>query len=86
VLTTATRKRQSFDFEREFRIVFWDDTCAKSQHGLKELPHVVVPDGREFPCDLATLINEIYVSPRSEGWFLGNGRKGAILRIHRSSD
>ncbi len=74
VLAATLRKRQSFDFEREFRIVFWDDSSLKNSSESKaiarELETVVAPDGREFPCDLATLINEIYVSPKSEDWFL----------------
>jgi hypothetical protein len=68
ILTTATRKRRSFDFEREFRVVFWDD--AVNVNNQSELEKLILPDGLEFPCDLSRLIDEIYVSPKSEGWFL----------------
>lgn len=67
LLSAAIRKRRSFDFEREFRIVFWDDFSVKKGSGLRG---IAARDGLEFPCDLATLINEIYVSPKSEDWFL----------------
>jgi hypothetical protein len=74
LLTTTMRKRRSFEFEREFRIVFWDDSSVNEPGGLKErarkLETYGARDGLEFPCDLATLINEIYVSPKSEDWFL----------------
>jgi hypothetical protein len=69
-LTTAMRKRRRFDFEREFRVVFWDDSSVSKPDRLKEVEKFVGPDGLEFPCDLSTLIDEIYVSPKSEGWFL----------------
>jgi hypothetical protein len=69
ILTTATRKRLSFDFEREFRVVFWDDSVVKKP-GLEELVKIAVPDGMEFLCNLSTLIDEVYVSPKSEIWFL----------------
>jgi DUF2971 family protein len=64
------RKRQSFEFEKEFRVVFWDDSYLRRPGGLEQLSKVTVPDGREFLCDLTTLIDEIYVSPNSEDWYL----------------
>jgi hypothetical protein len=73
IFATAMRKRQSFDFEREFRILFWDDSSLKQSSETREaarrIDEAVLPDGLEFQCDLATLIDEIYVSPRSEDWF-----------------
>jgi hypothetical protein len=66
ILAAPTRKRMSFNFEREFRIVFWDETHVNSN----TLADIVLPDGCEFRCDLSTLIDEIYVSPKSASWFL----------------
>ena len=74
LLATTMRKRRSFEFEREFRVVFWDDSSVNKPGGLEELARKLqtygAPNGLEFPCDLVTLIDEIYVSPRSEDWFL----------------
>jgi len=70
ILSTAMRKRRSFDFERELRLVLWDDSPFKLPGGLEALANAKLPDGLEVACDLSTLINEIYVSPKSEGWFL----------------
>ena len=70
VLSMTMKKRRSFDFEKEFRVVFWDDSHVGRPGALEELSKVNVPDGREFRCDLATLIDEIYVSPKSEEWYL----------------
>jgi hypothetical protein len=67
ILTTSTWKRRSFDFEREFRVVFWDDSNVNNP---SELEKAVVPNGQEIRCDLSNLIDKIYVSPKSEDWFL----------------
>jgi hypothetical protein len=69
-MTLAMRKRRSFDFEREFRVMFWDDSIVARPGGLKELAEAVARDGFEFSCDLSTLVDKIYVSPNSAGWFL----------------
>ena len=73
LLGTVMRKRRSFDFEREFRIVFWDDSSlrdsSKTNEMLERINKAVMPDGLEFQCDLATLIDEIYVSPKSAEWY-----------------
>lgn len=70
IMASAMRKRRSFDFEREFRILFWDDSFANLPGGLDALANASLPDGLELSCDLSTLIDEIYVSPKSESWFL----------------
>ena len=73
LLGTVMRKRRSFDFEREFRIVFWDGSSlrdsSKTNEMLERINKAVMPDGLEFQCDLATLIDEIYVSPKSAEWY-----------------
>ena len=73
LLGTVMRKTRSFDFEREFRIVFWDDSSlrdsSKTNEMLERIDKAVMPDGLEFQCDLATLIDEIYVSPKSAEWY-----------------
>lgn len=68
LLTSAIRKRRSFEFEKEFRAVFWDDSGNNTK--LNDLPNAIGFEGVEFPCDLSTLIDGIYVSPKSENWFL----------------
>lgn len=68
LLSPALQKRRSFEFEKEFRAVFWDDSGGNIK--LNELPNVTGHDGIEFSCDLSTLIDGIYVSPKSERWFL----------------
>jgi hypothetical protein len=54
IMAAAMRKRRSFDFEREFRIVFWDDSIINEASGLTEvankLASVDVPSGLEVPC------------------------------------
>jgi hypothetical protein len=73
LLGTVMRKRRSFEFEREFRIVFWDDSSlrdsSKTNEMVERIDKAVMPEGLEFQCDLATLIDEIYVSPKSAEWY-----------------
>lgn len=50
------RKRKSFEHEREVRALLSDFNC-------KDL-------GKIVPCDLAVLIEEVFVSPKAPPWFV----------------
>jgi hypothetical protein len=77
-------KRQSFAHEREYRAILWD-VAAWTQESLRQLEQAKVHStraeeifrlgqipktpGRAIEIDLETLIERVYVSPSSPGWF-----------------
>lgn len=50
------RKRKSFEYEREVRALIMDLECEAL--------------GKIMPCDLTTLIEEVFVSPQASVWFV----------------
>jgi hypothetical protein len=50
------RKRKSFEHEREVRAILMDFECQDL--------------GKIVPCDLDTLIEEVFVSPKAPAWFV----------------
>jgi hypothetical protein len=65
-----THKRKSFEHEAEMRLIWWSDATANREViGLSD-PTVSYPyDGRAIPVLLSDLIQEVYVSPTSPGFF-----------------
>jgi hypothetical protein len=63
------RKRSHFDFEKEVRIAL-DTYFPKS-------PTKNTPFGYQFPCDLNTLVESIYVHPDSDDWVIDAARSVA---------
>ncbi|HEY0913347.1 MAG TPA: hypothetical protein VGE22_00630, partial [Solimonas sp.] len=69
------RKRKSFEHEREVRALTLDFRSAEP--------------GKLMPCDLSVLIEQVYVSPRSPGWFVAlvndvNEKYGLPLKVSTS--
>jgi len=77
LFVNAMTKRRSFEFERELRVVFWDTSISHKvlPNGVQidreheEIENLKVADGVEIPCDLDTLIQNIYLYPAAEEWF-----------------
>lgn len=78
-LVPVFRKRQSFEHEKELRLLFW----AASEWGrddrfpwvagdrYDDLPRdFAVPPGVSFPCDTKELIDEVVVSPTAAPWMV----------------
>jgi hypothetical protein len=77
LFANAMRKRKSFEFEKELRVVFWDNNIShkalpngvRFNRGPDEIENMEVSDGREISCDLNNLIQNVYVYPAAENWF-----------------
>jgi hypothetical protein len=67
VFTLLLSKRKSFEHERELRVFcrpHWDSTAEEPTVSVDE-----APIGQNVRVELATLIEKIYVAPRTKSWF-----------------
>ena len=69
------RKRKSFEHEREVRALQMDFQCQAL--------------GKGVPCDLAILVEELFVSPRAPNWFVSlvndvNEKYGVLIEVSTS--
>ena len=69
------RKRKSFEHEREVRALLMDFECQDL--------------GKIVPCDLTTLIEEVFVSPHAPAWFVSlvndvNEKYGIQVKVSTS--
>lgn len=79
VFNPLLRKRKSFDFENEVRLVWWD-TDVTHKHAMvngnevwtnrpiDELEDMPIRAGVNVDCDLDVLIDEIVLSPTTQEW------------------
>lgn len=71
------RKRKSFQHEQEVRAIIVDRYCKDDQVG------------KLVPCNLAALIEEVFVSPNAPGWFASlvndvNAKYGSSVQVSPS--
>lgn len=59
-------KRKSFAHERELRAIYAKSTVREDGKGLHQGPDPAICS---FPIDVSNLIEKVYVSPMSPGWF-----------------
>lgn len=65
LFTPFMRKRRSFAFENELRMLFWDtDLMANA----RDNPDTKIPPGKRVPIKLEPLIETIYISPHAQSF------------------
>lgn len=77
LFVNAMRKRQSFNFETELRLVFWDNDVShktlpdgsRINRDFEEIEKMTAQPGIEIGCNLELLIQGVFVHPGSETWF-----------------
>lgn len=62
-------KRRSFEYERELRVVAYDDSTTMERYTLDTIRDHPFPNGRDVPVDLNALVDAVYVSPVRQPWF-----------------
>lgn len=81
VFNPVVRKRRSFDFENEVRLVYWDNSVSHVSGGkvgapigrnrsIEELEALPVIPGHAIAVDIRQLIDEVVLSPTTEDWLV----------------
>jgi len=60
-LHACMTKRKSFEHEKEVRVIWFDKDAERSRR--------VGQEGKEVRCDLAKLIEKVYLAPTNSRWF-----------------
>ncbi len=61
------RKRRSFSFENEFRLIYWNSSQMLNGNASKS---TCFPSGLSVPIKLDPLIEKVYLSPRADSYIL----------------
>jgi len=65
LFTPFLRKRRSFTFEQELRLLHWQPELLSPDRGQ---PAADLPKGVAVPVDVASLILEVYLTPKADGY------------------
>jgi hypothetical protein len=72
IFSPVTHKRRMFEYEKEVRAIYWDLGEPRPPDRPQNITNADELDsvhGIRVPVDLSSLVQEVYVAPRSQAWF-----------------